>query len=196
MQIGTHHSLADLTTICSVQVEDVQWLHTALAQEIHSDLVHWCISSMHIQPELKHAWPRGCQTNHAGQARQTHFSATFAESEHLCVPRWQGVAGGGHTHTHKQSDTSFSWDGRIPQNKLDNCHVAFSCVVETWAYQLFDCLVPLWSHSCTLAFVIMDGDLLQIYRWTLPGKKPNKSQQHGCSFPTSTATRTHVWEYL
>lgn len=108
MQIGTHHSLADLTNICSVQVEDVQWLHTALAQEIHSDLVHWCISSMHIQPELKHAWPRGCQTNHAGQARQTHFSATFAESEHLCVPRWQGVAGGGHTHTHTNRATLVS----------------------------------------------------------------------------------------
>lgn len=109
----------------------------------------------------------------------------------LCASMARGRGRWAHTHTHKQSDTSFSWDGRIPQNKLDNCHVAFSYVVETWAYQLFDCLVPLWSHSCTLAFVIMDGDLLQIYRWTLPGKKPNKSQQHGCSFPTSTV-RPHA----
>ena len=103
MQIGTHHSLADLTNICSVQVEDVQWLQTALAQEIHNALVHWCISSMHIQPELSTMIDRGVAKPITPAKHGKHIFLPHLPSQNISVCLgWQGSKEGGHTHTHKQ----------------------------------------------------------------------------------------------
>ena len=77
------------------------------------------------------------------------FSATLADSEHLCVPR--PMAGLGSAEVGKQK--------------------------QTWA-------------------VVRRRFASIIYQWTLPGKTPSKSQQHGCNFPTSTATPTITHTYL
>ncbi len=105
-----------------------------------------------VHNDWNREWSWGCQTikpvKHSKHIFH-HFSATCADSEHLCVPR--PMAGLGSAEVGKQKQT---------------------CAVVRRRFASI------------------------IYQWTLPGKTPSRSQQHGCNFPTSTATPIHIWEYV